>query len=165
MIKKIKDNRFIFLFVVFMLFFAIYIFFKNKTSTTKIIVQEKEIEEEPAIEDIIKQIENKKKEIKKKCKIKENKYNMNGSKCQSTKVDLCKLGSYKQCTNNKKPIFKSCDCHEANSILCDDTENISEKCLHDFKVFDMKTPFKDNKENTRVNMFHSTKKTVFDKLK
>ena len=73
--------------------FAIYIFFKNKTSTTKIIVQEKEIEEEPDIEDIIKKIENKKKEIKKKCKIKENKYNMNGSKCQSTKVELCKLGS------------------------------------------------------------------------
>lgn len=165
MIKKIKDNRFIFLFVVFMLFFAIYIFFKNKTSTTKIIVQEKEIEEEPAIEDIIKQIENKKKEIKKKCTIKENKYNMNGSKCQSTKVELCKLGSYKQCTNNKKPIFKSCDCHEANSILCDDTENVSEKCLDNFKVYDMKTPFKDNKENTRVNMFHSSKKTVFDKLK
>ena len=86
-----------------------------------------EIEEEPDIEDIIKQIENKKKEIKKKCKIKENKYNMNGSKCQSTKVELCKLGSYKQCTNNKKPIFKSCDCHEANSILCDDTENVSRK--------------------------------------
>ena len=164
MIKKIKDNRFIFLFVVFILLFAIYIF-KNKTSTTKIIVQEKEIEEEPDIEDIIKQIENKKKEIKKKCIIKENKYNMNGSKCQSTKVELCKLGSYKQCTNNKKPIFKSCDCHEANSILCDDTENVSEKCLDNFKVYDMKTPFKDNKENTRVNMFHSSKKTVFDKLK
>ena len=87
---------------------------------------------------------------------------MNGSKCQSTKVDLCKLGSYEQCTNNKKPVFKSCDCHEPNSILCDETENLSEKCLHDFKVFDdMKTPFKDNKENTRINMFHSSKENSF----
>ena len=164
-----KNKKLNYLVLLFVLLLAIYVFFKHKTKTTSIIVSDEDtqVEEEPKddIDDIITQIVKEQKQIKQKCKITEDKFNMNGSKCQATKVDLCKLGSYKQCTNNKKPIFKSCDCHDPNSILCDSKDNVSEKCLHDYQVFDMKQKFKDNKNNTRVNMFHSNKKTVFDKLK
>ena len=161
--RKIKDNKVTILLIIFLLIFAVYVFFKHKTKTTKIVIQDDQ--EEPTIDDIISEIEDKKQKIKKKCKLPVSKFDMNGSKCQSTKVDLCKLGSYKQCTNNRKPLFKSCDCHEPNSILCDDNDNISEQCLRGHNVYDLKKPYKDNKNNTRVNMFHSAKKTVFDKLK
>ena len=60
MIKKIKDNKLVFLLVVFVLFLAIYIMFKPKVTTTKIAIQEEEEEEEEDIDDIIKQIEKKK---------------------------------------------------------------------------------------------------------
>ena len=171
-----KNKKLNYLILLFVLLLAIYVFYKHKTKTTIIVSDEKtkdmkeddeleDDEHEDDIDDIISQIAKEQKQIKQKCKITEDKFNMNGSKCQATKVDLCKLGSYKQCTNNKKPIFKSCDCHDPNSILCDRKDNVSEKCLHDYQVFDRKQKFKDNKNNTRVNMFHSNKKTVFDKLK
>jgi len=169
-----KNKKLNYLILLFVLLLAIYVFYKHKTKTTIIVSEEKtkEIEQDDELEDdehdiddIISQIAKEQKQIKQKCKITEDKFNMNSSKCLATKVDLCKLGSYKQCTNNKKPIFKSCDCQDPNSILCDRKDNVSEKCLHDYQVFDMKQKFKDNKNNTRVNMFHSNKKTVFDKLK
>ncbi len=169
-----KNKNIYYLLLLFVLILVIYVVYRNKVSVTKVLVKDeqeddvsqKDIQEqdEEDIDDIVSQI-SKDDEIKQKCKLKENKYDMNGSKCQSTKVELCKLGSYDQCTNNKKPKFKSCDCSEPNSILCNDNDNLSEKCLHDYKVFENKKPLEDNKNNTRVNIFHSTKKTVFDKLK
>lgn len=55
--------------------------------------------------------------------------NMNSGKCHNTKVEHCPMGSYKQCTNNKKIVVNNCDCHDRNSILCQDNMKLSEKCL------------------------------------
>ena len=67
-----------------------------------------------------------KKDIINECKIKKE---INSGECYNTKVDFCPMGCYKQCTNNVKHNIKNCDCNNRNSLLCQDNEHLSEKCL------------------------------------
>ena len=132
------------------LILVIYSIYQNKISITKVVVTKK----------IQKPIQ--KPQIS-ECSI--NKNNMNNSKCFNTKVNECKLGSYKQCTNNKKPVLKQCDCYERSSLMCKNNENLSVKCLIENNHYDNKKQHKNNPNNTRVGMFNSDKETPFDKLK
>ena len=65
--------------------------------------------------------------------------------CYLNKDDNCKVGSYKQCTNNIKPII-NCDCKERYFELC--KPNISPKnSTHEYDLRYL--------DNHRVNMYNS----------
>ena len=149
-----KNSNIIFYIVVLILILIIYTIYQNKLSITKVVVTTTTPKTEKTEDD-----------IKKECSIKTNKYDLNSSKCLQTKVDKCELGSYKQCTNNIKPKLKTCDCNNRSSLLCNDDENLSEKCLMENKMYDTNNQYNNNESNTRVGMFNSDYQTVFDKLK
>ena len=145
------NNNLLFYFVIAVLILIIYSIYKNKISVTRVVITkkiDKPIIEKPKIED---------------CSIDKNK--MNNSKCFQTKVDECKVGSYKQCTNNKKHTIKTCDCYERSSLLCNENENLSIKCLIENNHYKTKKKYNNNPNNTRVGMFNVDRKTPFDNLK
>ena len=146
-------NSLLFYFIIAVMILIIYSIYQNKISVTKVIISKK----------IHKPIVQKPKPKIEDCSIDKNK--MNNSKCFETKVDECKVGSYQQCTNNKKHTIKTCDCYERSSLLCKENENLSVKCLLENNHYEAKKKYNNNSNNTRVGMFNTDRKTPFDNLK
>ena len=67
--------------------------------------------------------------------------------CYLNKEDNCKVGSYKQCTNNVKPI-SNCDCKEPYFELCSLINSSSSK--DNSHVYDLR-----HVDNHRVNIYNS----------
>ena len=86
------------------------------------------------------------------------------AKCFESKVDLCPMSSYKQCTNNTYPIGDSkCNCLEKSYELCKQNQQFSEKCYYNkvIKKPDIHIIGDNSCKNNRVNMYHG-KKSLFD---